>query len=223
MPGPTGATNEFYLQFAISRPEGRFWWWVITIAFNWVVIWVVLSGEEVQTKALSFETEHSRAWGGTAAKNSHISFWTKRSYRTLHYLLVWINKLQVKIKWANEEKGFGGIFDIVSTELHLLLLIFVATDSPHTEKAYVHQAAQIRRIWLVYSLLWMYNHIIWIICHELWQSFDCSWGKGELCPPSVHLVNFNPRILLLRLHFCCKRLFRTSSLRKKLSSIHISL
>ena len=36
---------------------------------------------------------------------------------------------------TDEENGFEGIFDIVFTELHLLLLIFVATDSPHTEKA----------------------------------------------------------------------------------------
>ena len=143
--------------------------------------------------------QSTRASRGTAAKKtSQISFWKIRSYRTLHYLLVWINKLQVKIQWADKEKGFEGIFDIVSTKL--LLLIFVTTDSPHTEKACVHQAAQIRRILLVWSLLRMYNHTTWIIWHEC-------------------------RILLLQSNstFCCKRLSWTSSLRKKFWSFPITL
>ena len=125
--------------------------------------------------------QSTRASRGTAAKKtSQISFWKIRSYRTLHYLLVWINKLQVKIQWADKEKGFEGIFDIVSTKL--LLLIFVTPDSPHTEKACVHQAAQIRRILLVWSLLRMYNHTTWIIWHEC-------------------------RSLLLQLHFLLQKTF----------------
>ena len=115
-------------------------------------------------------------------KTSQISVWTIRSCRPLHYLLVWINKLQVKIQLTDEENGFEGIFDIVFTELHLLLLIFVATDSPHTEKACVHQAAQIRRILLLWSLLRMYNHTTWIIWHEC-------------------------RSLLLQLHFLLQKTF----------------